>query len=157
MPDHGPATKSNYQQDAAEGYFGPLASARYIRLTTFTPDALPVAVSVDGMADGDRAYFRAWNRSGTARHLRYTDEVQVTACTAPGMESGSPLDAVARPLHGDRARWVAWELARKYRFRQPFLIPLVRWTRRWQMTHYELFSYEAAAGQDARPETPVKS
>ncbi len=116
MSDRRSATQSRYQQEAADGFFGPLASARYMRLTTFKPDGLPVSTSVHGAVDGDRAYLRVWNQSATAKRLRHTDEVQVTACTALGLAVGPPLDAVARPLPNEEASWVAGKLARKYRF-----------------------------------------
>lgn len=145
MPDRRPATKSSDHEEAADGYFAPLAPAKYLRLTTFKPDGLPVTTSVHGMAVGDRAYFRARDQSDTAEHLRHTDEVQVTACTALGMEFGPPLDAVARRLPGDTADRIAAELARKYPFRQRFVIPLVHRMRRWQMAYYELVTYEVAA------------
>jgi uncharacterized protein len=152
MPDRQSATESSYRQEAADGYFGHLAPAKYMRLTTFNPDGIPVSTSVHGVVDGDGAYFRAWKQSGMAKRLRCTDEVQVTACTALGLAVGPPLDAVARLLPAQKASWVAGKLARKYPFRQRFLIPLVHWTRRWQMAHYELLTYEAAAGQDVSPE-----
>lgn len=145
MPDRQPAPKTSHQQEAADDYFAPLAPAKYLRLTTFKPDGLPVTTSVHGMTGGDRAYFRVWDHSDTARHLRHTDEVRVTACTAAGLDLGPPLDAIARRLPGKKAGRVAAELARKYPFRQRFVIPLVHWTRRWQMVYYELLSYEAAA------------
>jgi uncharacterized protein len=122
MPDRRSATQGSYQQEAADGFFGPLASARYMRLTTFKPDGIPVSTSVHGVVDGDRAYFRVWNHSDTAKRLRHTDEVQVTACTGLGMAVGPPLDAVARPLPNEEASWVAGKLARKYPFRQRFLV-----------------------------------
>lgn len=152
MADRRSATKSTHQQEAADGFSGPLAPAKYLRLTTFKPDGLPATTSVEGMADGDGAYFRVWDQSDTAKHLRHTDEVQVTGCTAVGLAVGLPLDAIARRLPGEEASRVAAMLARKYPWRQRFVIPLVHWTRRWQMAHYELVTYEAAASQDAGPE-----
>lgn len=152
MPEQRSATTSGGQHQAAAGYFGPLRSARYLLLTTFKRDGIPVSTHVHGVVDGDRAYFRTWRQSETAKRLRHTDDVQVTACPMPGLTVGPPLDAVARRLTGDEARRVAGELARKYPLRQQLLIPLIRRTRRWQLAHYELLSYEAAASQDAIPE-----
>jgi uncharacterized protein len=138
------------QHEATAGYFGSLRSARYMLLTTFRPDGIPVSAHVPGVVDGDRAYFRAWHRSGTARRLRHTDDVQVTACPVPGLTVGPPLDAVARPLAGAEASRAARKLARKYPLQQHFLIALLLRTRRWQLAHYELLSYEAAADAAAR-------
>jgi uncharacterized protein len=152
MPDGQSTTSGDSQHEATAGYFGPLRSARYLLLTTFRHDAMPVFTHVHAVVEGDRAYFRVWRQSGTARRLRHTDAVQVTACPVPGMTVGPPLDAVARPLPGAEASWVAGKLARKYPLYQHVLIPLLHRTRRWQLAHYELLSYEAAASQDVRSE-----
>ncbi len=150
MPDVRSATMGGSQQhEATAGYFGPLRSARYLLLTTFRPDAIPVSTRVPGVVDGDRAFFRVRHRSGTARRLRHTDDVQVTACPVPGLTMGLPLDAVARLLSGAEASRAAERLARKYRLRQHVLIPLLHRTRRWQLAYYELLSYAAAADADA--------
>ncbi len=145
------AAASTYQQQAASsGYFAPLARARYMLLTTFKPDGIPVSTAVHGMVDGDRAYFRAWNQSAAVNCLRHTEEVEVKPCTVLGLVSfGPPLDAVARRLPGDEASRVARKLARKYPAQQRFLIPLLRRARRRQMVHFELLTYEAAADQPA--------
>jgi PPOX class probable F420-dependent enzyme len=157
MADQRSATKSTHQQEAANGYFGPLAPAKYLRLTTFKPDGLPVSTSIQGAVDGGRAYFRVWEQSDTAKHLRHTDEVQVAGCTAMGLTVGLPLDAITRRLPDEEASRVAAMLARKYPWRQRFLIPLVHWTRRWQMTYYELVTYEAATSQEAGSEASGRS
>ena len=148
MSDRPSATESSYQEDAADGgYFAPLASAKYMLLTTFKPDGIPVSAAVHGVVEGDRAYFRAWSQSDTVKNLRHTDEVQVAPCAALGLLSlAPPLDALARRLlPGEEASQVAGKLARKYPVRQRFLIPLLHRTRRWQMVHYELVTYEAEA------------
>lgn len=151
MPDLKSATKSSSQHEAAADYFGPLRSAKYMLLTTFRPDGIPVSTQVHGVVEGDRAYFRTWHQSGTAKRLRHTDDVQVTACRVPGLTVGPPLDAVARLLSGEEDSRVAGKLTRKYPLRQHLLIPLLRRTRRWQLAHYELLSYEAAASQETLP------
>ena len=104
------------REETGDGsYFAPLAKARYLLLTTFKQKGTPVSAVVQGVADGDRAYFRVRSRSGTARRLRHTDGVQVAPCRALGVWSyGPPLDAAARPLAGEEARRVAGQLDRKY-------------------------------------------
>jgi|SRR5580693_1369266 PPOX class probable F420-dependent enzyme len=152
MPGRRSATEGGSQYEATAGYFGPLRSAKYVLLTTFQEDGIPISTHVHGVVDGDRAYFRAWRQSDTAKRLRHTDDVQVTACPMLGLTVGPPLDAVARLLSGEEASWVARKLARKYPLRQRFLIPLLRRTRGWQLAHYELLTYEAAASQDLYPD-----
>ncbi len=156
MPDRRSATMEGSQHETSAGYFGPLRSARYLLLTTFKDDGIPVSTHVHGVVDGDRAYFRAWRQSGTAKRLRHTDEVQVTACPIPGLTVGPPLDAVARRLSGQEASRAVRKLARKYPLHQRFLIPLLRRTRRRQLAHYELLTYEAAASQDVHPEPSLR-
>jgi PPOX class probable F420-dependent enzyme len=146
------ATKHGNQHEVTAGYFDPLRSARYLLLTTFREDSIPVSTHVHGLVEGDRAYFRTWHQSGAARRLRHTDDVQVTACSMPGLTVGAPLDAVARLLSGAEADSVAGKLARKYPLHQRFLVPLLHRIRRWQLAHYELLSYEAAVSdQDLTP------
>jgi uncharacterized protein len=151
MPDRQPAAKSGGQHETPAGYFGPLESAKYLLLTTFNQEGIPVSTHVHGVADGHRSYFRAWHQSGTAKRLRHTDDVQVRACLMRGLAVGPRLDAVARLLSGEEASRVAGKLARKYP-RRHFLISLLHRTRRWRLAHYELLTYEAAAIQDTRSE-----
>lgn len=144
MPDRPSAAQASYQQKGShqqkatsDDYFAPLAAARHMLLTTFKPNGLPVSTSVRGVVQGDRAYFRVWSRSGTAKRLRDTARVQVTPATALGMCSyGRPLGATARLLPGGAASQVARRLARGYPV-QP-LIPLLRRRWGWHMQHYEL-------------------
>ena len=156
MPDRQPAAKDSSQHEPTAGYFGPLRPAKYMLLTTFDHDGIAVSSHVRGMVHGDRAYCCAWHQSGTAKRLRHTDDVQVTACLMRGLTVGPRLDAVARPLSGEEASWVARELARKYP-RQQFLISLLQRTGRRQLAHYELLTYEAAASQSASSEAPSSS
>jgi PPOX class probable F420-dependent enzyme len=120
-------------------YFAPLAKGRYLLLVTFKPKGTPVSAPVQGITDGDRAYFRVWSQSGTARRLEHTDGVQVSPCGALGLWShGPPLDAAARRLAGEEASRVAGPLARKYPVRRRSLARLFQWARRRQLVYYEL-------------------
>ena len=124
---------------APETYFAPLAKGRYLLLVTFKPKGTPVSAPVQGITDGDRAYFRVWSKSGTARRLQHTDGVQVAPCGALGLWSeGPPLDAAARRLGGEEASRVAGPLARKYPVRRSSLARLLQWARRRQLVYYEL-------------------
>ena len=149
MPDRPSAADGGYQQELADdGYFAALASARYTLLTTFKRVGSPVSAPVQGLVEGDRAYFRAWSQSGTVKRLRHTGAVQVTPCTVLGLFTfGPPLDATARLLPGEEASPVAGKLARKYPAQRRFLISLLyqMWGR--QPVHYELLPYDAADDQ----------
>jgi uncharacterized protein len=155
MADRTSAAGSSSQREAAGGGdFTALAPARSMLLTTFKPDGTPLSAVVQGIVEDGRAYFRAWSRSGTARNLRHTSEVQVTPCAMRGFVSfGPPLDAVARLLPAGQASQAAAKLARKYPVRQRLLMPLLRRARRGQMMHYELAACEADAS--AVPDGPA--
>jgi PPOX class probable F420-dependent enzyme len=142
MSDRPSAVQTSYQHEAAGGgYFAPLASAKYLLLITFKPTGTPVYVSVQGMVDGNRAYFRAWGHSGLVKRLRHTDAVQVAPCTVLGLCSfGQPLDATARLLSEKEASQVAPKLAGRYPAQHRFLIPFLARTGRWRMVYYELMA-----------------
>jgi PPOX class probable F420-dependent enzyme len=143
-PVTGPATRERRdrgdREETGDGsYFAPLAKARYLLLTTFKQKGTPVSAVVQGVADGDRAYFRVRSRSGTARRLRHTDGVQVAPCSALGLWSyGPPLDAAVRPLAGEEASRVAGQLDRTYPVRHRSLAWPVHRAWRRRLTYYEL-------------------
>jgi hypothetical protein len=128
MPDRPSATGYRGQKDAADGgYFASLMLARYMRLTTFKRDGIPVSCAVRGVVDGDHAYFRARAQSGMVKRLRRADAVQVTPCGGLGFFSyGPPLDALARRLADGEASAVAAQLDRKYPVRRRFAARLFR-------------------------------
>ena len=127
------------REETGDGYFASLAKARYLLLTTFKPKGTPVPAVVQGIADGDRAYFRVRSRSGTARRLRHTDGVHVAPCRALGLWSnGPPLDAAARPLADEEASGVAGQLDRKYPVRHRSLTWPVHRAWRRRLAYYEL-------------------
>lgn len=142
------ATHGRDQQEAGSGYFTPLGGATCMLLTTFEPDGTPVSAPVREVADGDRAYFWAWSRSGSVQRLQHTDAVQVTPCSARGFFTyGPPLEATARLLPGEQVGRAAGKLARSQPVLHRFLIPLLHRTRSRQMVHYELLADDAAGGQ----------
>jgi hypothetical protein len=65
MPERPDAAADPDWQDAVEGgYFDSLIPGRYLRLSTFEHDGVPVSRTVHSVADGGGAYFRARSRSG---------------------------------------------------------------------------------------------
>src|SRR5689334_23243414 len=143
-PVTGPVTRERRdrgdREETCDGsYCDPLAKGRYLLLTTFKQKGTPVSAVVQGVADGDRAYFRVRNRSGTARRLRHTDGVQVAPCRALGLWSyGPPLDAAARPMAGEEASRVAGQLDRTYPVSRRSLARLLQRARRRRLAYYEL-------------------
>ena len=91
-------------------------------MTTSRLKGAPVSARVQGIVEGNRAYFGTGSRSGTVKRLRLDGSVQVTACDALGMVSyGQPRYAAVRLLTGDEASQVAAQLARRYPVRRRFL------------------------------------
>jgi len=142
-----PAGRSSATDDS---YFAPLATARYLLLTTFKPKGTPVSAPVKGIVDGDQAYFRVRSRSGTARRLRHTDGVHVAPCSALGLWAYGPaLDAAARRLAGEEASRVAGQLDLKYPVRRRFLARLLPRARHRRLAYYELLLRVVLAAEDA--------
>lgn len=144
------STAGGSRQDAGDGYFAPLASARYMLLTTFKADGgAPMNVAVRVTVDGDRAYFRIRNGSGASKRLARTGRVQVAPCTVLGLCSfGPPFNATARLLAGEQARAAARKLTGTHPVRHRVPIPLFRWIRRRQQVHYELLADADQCGED---------
>jgi len=136
MPDRTSATDRRDRQEAADdGYFAPLAQGRYLLLTTSRPKGAPVSARVQGIVEGNRAYFGVGSRSGTVKRLRLDGSVQVAACDALGMVSyGQPQYAAVRLLTGEEARQIAAQLARRYPVRRRSLSGLLR----RRQVHYQL-------------------
>ena len=123
----------------ASRYFAPLAGGRYLLLTTFKQQGTPVSAPVQGIVDGDRAYFRVRSQSGAVKRLQHTDGVQVAPCGARGLWShGPPLDAATRRLGGEEAGRVAGQLTRKYPVRRRSLTGLLQRARPPRLVYYEL-------------------
>jgi PPOX class probable F420-dependent enzyme len=140
-----PAAGGSHQDAVGDGYFAPLASARYMLLTTFKPDGgAPMNSAVRVAVDSDRAYFRTWSGSGASKRIGFAGRVQVAPCTVLGLCSfGPPFNATARLLAGEQACAAARKLASKRPARRRLLVPLSGWMRRWQPVHYELLADEA--------------
>jgi PPOX class probable F420-dependent enzyme len=143
---------ADQQEGADDGYFAPLAPARYLQVTMFGRDGRPAPARVHGVVDGARAYFAARSWSGAARRLRYADAVRVAPCGGLGLCYGPPLDATARLLPAEEASRAVAELARKYPVRHRSLTSWLPRAWRPKMVHYELVADEAPGDQDTYPQ-----
>ena len=124
---------------AGSGKLVPLASAKYLLLTTFDREGAPQATPVRVLADGDRAYFGTSEASGTSKRLRHTDWVQVAPCTVLGVcRTGPTADATARLLAGAEALRAAERQAATSPAWRRFLGSLVRRATGRQAVYYEL-------------------
>jgi len=138
-------TTAGRRPAADEGYFAPLASARYVLLTTFKPDGgAPTNSTMRVAVDGDRVYLQTRSGSPAFKRLGPAGRVQVAPCTVLGLCSfGPPFNATARLLAGEQARTAARKLPGKHPARRRLPIPLPGWMRRRQPVHYELLADEA--------------
>lgn len=135
-------------QEAADGYFSPLAPAGHVLLATFKWGRTPAAVPARVVAEGERAYFRTWSTSRTCKRLRDNDWVQVAPCAALGLYRYGPwLDATARLLDGEEAGHAAKKLAHEHPGQHGGLISLAYRLRGARPVHYEL---RPCGGADAR-------
>ena len=137
MPDRSSdADRQDRREIAGDGYFAYLAQGTHLLLTTFRPRGAPVSARVQGIAEGDRAYFRVRSRSarpGTSggragsrcwlpRAMRWAWSLRIAAVAA------------VRPLSGEEASRAAEKLARTYPVKRRFLARLPHRSR----VHYEL-------------------
>ena len=146
MPVRPSTTDRPGQPAAGNGKPAPLASAKYLLLTSFNRDGAALATPVRALAVGDRAYFRTSATSGLSKRLRRTDWVQVSPCTVLGVcRTGPTVDATARLLAGDEAGWAAAQLAPRYPAWRRFLGSLARRVTGRQAVYYEVQPDETAA------------
>ncbi len=135
-----PATAEDASaQETADGYFSPLAPAKYVLLATFKWGRTPVASPARVVVQGDRAYIQTWSTSRTCKRLRHNEWVQVAPCAALGLYRYGPwLDATARLLAGEEASQAATKLARQHPGQHGGLTSLAYRLRGARPVHYEL-------------------
>jgi len=144
------------QKAAGGGGPAPLASAKYLLLTSFNRDGAALATPVRVLTGGDRACFRTSDASGISKRLQHTDWVQVSPCTVLGVcRTGPTVDATARMLVDDEASWAAAQLGPKYPAWRRFLGSLAHRVTGRQVVYYELQPDEAAEEPGVPPAVTV--
>jgi uncharacterized protein len=118
--------------------FEPIRSAGTILLTTYKQDGTAVSTPVSVAFDGDRAFFRSYDKAWKTRRLRRTPAVDVAPATFRGRVIGPHLRGTARLLVGDDARTAARALARRHPVLQGAVVPMMHRVLRYQTMHYEL-------------------
>jgi uncharacterized protein len=113
-------------------------NARTILLTTYKRDGTPVGTPVSIAFDGDRAFFRSYDKAWKTRRLRNNPQVEVAASTLRGRRTGPVIHARATLLEDGQARLAATALARRHRLLQGVLVPLAHRVRHYRTMHYEL-------------------
>jgi PPOX class probable F420-dependent enzyme len=123
---------------SSSGYFGPVAAATYVRLTTFRRDGTPVATPVNLVVVGETAFFRTWDVTGKAKRIRHTPTVEIAASTFRGRPRGPSIRAEAQLLDGVASDHAAHLLAQKHPFLHGRFIPWYHRRRGWTTQQYRL-------------------
>ncbi len=93
-----------------------LKDTKTVLLTTYKRDGTPVDTAVSIAFDGNRAFFRSYDKAWKTKRLRNNPSVRVApATTVKGTATGPALEARATLLDGDDARVAARALARRHR------------------------------------------
>jgi uncharacterized protein len=116
----------------------PLRHTGTVLLTTYKRDGTPVGTPVSIAFDGERAFFRSYDRAWKTKRLRNNPRVEVAPCTMRGKPTGEPIAARATLLKDDESRTAAQALARQHRVLQAILVPLAHRLMRYKTLHYEL-------------------
>ncbi|OBH93087.1 PPOX class F420-dependent oxidoreductase [Mycobacterium scrofulaceum] len=108
---------------AASPVLAPFVRQKTISLTTFRKDGRPGSSPVSIVVDGDRAYFRSFERAVKVRRIRRNASVEFGPATASGKPTGSALPGRVRLLEGAEYQRARRLLRRKYPFLHGVLVP----------------------------------
>jgi uncharacterized protein len=118
--------------------FAPVENAKTILLTTYKRDGTAVGTPVSIAFDGDRAFFRSYDKAWKTKRLRRDSRVRIAPATLRGKPTGPAVQARATLLEGEQARIAARALARRHRVLQGILVPTAHRLMRYHTMHYEL-------------------
>jgi hypothetical protein len=118
--------------------FAPVENAKTILLTTYKRDGTAVGTPVSIAFDGDRAFFRSYDKAWKTKRLRRDSRVRIAPATLRGKTTGPAIQARATLLEGEQARIAARALARRHRVLQGILVPTAHRLMRYHTMHYEL-------------------
>ena len=116
----------------------PIRDAKTILLTTYKRDGTAVATPVSVAFDGERAFFRSYDKAWKTRRLRRNPAVLAAPATLRGKPTGPAIRAHATLLDGEPACAAARALGRRHRILQAILVPTVHRLMRYHTMHYEL-------------------
>jgi PPOX class probable F420-dependent enzyme len=115
-----------------------LRQAKTVALTSFKRDGAPVETAVSIAFDGDRAFFRSYDRAWKTKRLARNPNVRVAPATLRGTPTGPAVNARATLLDGGEARVAARALAGRHRVLQAVVVPVMHRLMRYRTMHYEL-------------------
>ncbi len=94
-----------------------------VLLTSFKRDGTPVGTPVHIAVDGDRVFFRSYEKAWKTKRIRRNPRIEIAPSTIGGTPTGPAVAARARILDGDEAKRAARAIGRKYPILQRWLIP----------------------------------
>jgi uncharacterized protein len=115
-----------------------LKNTKTVLLTTYRRDGTPVDTAVSLAFDGDRAFFRSYDKAWKTKRLRHNPHVAIAPATLKGTATGPAIQARATLLDGDQAKIAARALARRHRVLHAVVVPLIHRLSRYRTMHYEL-------------------
>jgi uncharacterized protein len=116
----------------------PLRHTKTILLTTYKRDGTPIGTPVSIAFDGERAFFRSYDKAWKTKRLRNNPHVEAAPCTMRGKPTGEAIPAQATLLDDDQSHMAATALSRQHRVLQAVLVPLSHRIMRYKTMHYEL-------------------
>jgi uncharacterized protein len=120
-----------------------LKDTKTVLLTTYKRDGTAVDTPVSLAFDGDRAFFRSYDKAWKTKRLRNNPDVKVAPATVKGTATGPAIDARATLLDDGEARIAARALARRHRVLQALVVPVSHRLMRYRTMHYELHPRES--------------
>lgn len=109
---------------ATNSTLAPFVRQKTVALTTFRKNGTPGSSPVSIVVEGDRAYFRSFERAVKVRRIRRNPSVEFGASTASGKPTGSTLSGTVHLLDGAEYSKVGCLLRRKYPLLHGVLVPL---------------------------------
>jgi PPOX class probable F420-dependent enzyme len=138
---------------ASEPLLIPFVRQKTVRLTTFRKDGTSGTSPVSIAVDGQRAYFRTYERAIKTRRIRRNPSVEFGSATMSGKPIGPMLPAHTRLLEGAEYRRAARLLRRKYPVLHGVVVPSVHRLMRskyGRTVHAELIPSPASEGGASR-------
>jgi PPOX class probable F420-dependent enzyme len=109
--------------NATDRTLAPFTRQKTINLTTFRKDGTAGTSPISIAVDGDRAYFRSFERALKVRRLQRNSHVKFGPATASGKPTGPAEPGEVRLLDGDDHRKAARLLRQKYPLLHGVLVP----------------------------------
>jgi PPOX class probable F420-dependent enzyme len=121
-----------------------------VLLTTYRRDGTPVDTPVSIVVQGDRAFFRTYERAGMMKRIRSHPDIEIRPCTFTGRPTGPPIRAHARLLSETESALPRRLLARKHPILHGILVPLGHRLRGDRTVHLELRAVDELARADPK-------